>query len=128
MGESHLPQRIGAMTPVVEDESILGTNDIEEIGPEPDGDPDDTHQAAGRYAVFDVFGLRRHGPEEPKIVGGRHEHETVATHLGPLDRRMLMLVREAGAENVLVTRGRAELLLELSYEAQVNVLLIHHQS
>ena len=64
VSKPHVPKRVGAVAAVVEDDPVLGTNGIEEIGTKTNCNADDAHEIAGRRVVFDIAGLQPHRPEE----------------------------------------------------------------
>src|SRR6185369_15459561 len=77
MSHSHFTERIGAMAAIIENQTILNVDGIQEIGAETKRKTDHPCNISRQPVISDVAGLQFHRSEETQIVRWRHKHECV---------------------------------------------------
>ena len=115
------------MAAVVQDEPVVGTNDAQKVRAESHRHAHHADQRPRRRIAGDLFGLQRHRPQEPQVVGRRTEDIGVPARPRPLDRRFGMVEGQSEPKNFLLTGRRAEAFLKQADISQIDVMLINHQ-
>src|SRR2546428_3006573 len=125
MSNPHLAERVCAMASIIENESLFRIDRVHKIRAKTDGKPNDAYEVSRRRGTHNVCRFQRHGTQEPKIIGRRHEDITISAHSGPLHGWMRMIVRQTGAKDLLLRRRGAQFSFKLTHERQVDMFLIN---
>src|SRR6185295_13849321 len=104
VGDAQIAQRVSAMAAIVEDKTIIGADDAEEIRAETHRQAHGAYHPTGCRVTRDVAGLQRHCTEEPQIIRGRSEYVSVPVDARPLDGRWPLVKRQTQPKNLVFTR------------------------
>src|SRR5213083_3444772 len=110
-----------AVAPVVQDQSVLHVNRVEEIRAKADRDCDESGHRSGRSISKNLAAVQDGGVQESQIVRRREEGVRVVVTAHPPHHRLRMVERQTDAEDVLFGRRTLEPTLHVWDVIQVDV-------
>src|SRR5207249_12124352 len=127
MSHAQFSQGVCSVAAIIENEPVLGVNDVEKVRSEADPQTDQGRRKPGRGQSLYVGRLKELSLQESEVVGWADKGEDVRRILHHTDGRVSWVNRERRAQNALGRGVAADQILQLVDVGKIDELLEHDE-